>query len=105
MTEDELKGAVMDLARLLGLYVHHCRPAKTDKGWRTPIEGDAGFPDLVIAGTQGVLFRELKSERGRPTLPQQLWMDRLHTAQADVGLWRPADLRDGRVETALKRIR
>lgn len=105
MTEDELKGAVMHLAKLLGLYVHHCRPAKTDKGWRTPIEGDSGFPDLVICGKNGVLYRELKSARGKPSLPQQLWMDRLFAAGADVGLWRPADLRDGRVETALKRIR
>jgi hypothetical protein len=105
VTEDDLKGAVMDLCKLLGLLVHHDRPARTEHGWRTAIEGDEGFPDLVIAGRRGVLFRELKSAKGKPTLPQQLWLDRLFAAGADVGLWRPADLTTGRIESQLRGIR
>lgn len=104
-TEDDLKRAVMDLCKLLGLYVHHCRPARTAAGWRTPIEGDAGFPDLVISGPGGVLFRELKARRGVMSLPQQMWEVRLKMAKADFAVWRPADLASGRIERELKEIR
>lgn len=105
MTEAELLGGVMDLCKLLGFYVHHCRPAKTEKGWRTPIQGDAGFVDLVICGRNDVLFRELKSDTGKPSLEQADWITRLVEAGADVTIWRPRDMRAGLIEAELKRMR
>lgn len=95
----------MDLCKLLGLYVHHCRPAKTDKGWRTAIQGDAGFVDLVICGQADVLFRELKSATGKPSTAQAAWIGRLHTAGANVDIWRPGDLAIGRIERELRAVR
>lgn len=85
-TEAELLDAVIDLARLRGWLVHHCRPARTSNGWRTPIRGDAGAPDLVLARAGVVVLAELKSERGRQTEAQKRWQ------QASGGhLWRPSD--------------
>lgn len=105
MTEDDLEGAVMDLCKLLGLYVHHCRPAKTEKGWRTPIRGTPGFVDLMICGRRGALFRELKSEAGRVAPDQRKWLDRLFEAGTDAEVWRPRDLATGRIKRELEAIR
>lgn len=66
-TERDCQDAIVEGAQLLGYLVHHCRPARTDHGWATPIQGDAGFPDLVLAHRDAgvVVFLELK----RPAHP------------------------------------
>lgn len=106
MSEDDLLTAVLDLARLFGLHVAHFRPAKTDKGWRTAVQADGkGYPDLTIAGPGGVMFRELKSATGRSGAEQKVWAAKLESAGADFAVWRPADLRDGRIERELRALR
>ena len=61
MTEREFQRAVVELARLMGWRVHHTRPALTRAGeWRTPIQGDAGFPDLVLCRPPRLILAELK---------------------------------------------
>jgi hypothetical protein len=57
----------------------------------------AGFPDWVFAGPAGILFRELKTARGRLSLAQIMWRNVLREAGADVDVWRPDDLTSGRV--------
>lgn len=110
MSEDDLLNAVVDLAQLLGILTHHCRPART-KGpdgkdrWVTPIKGDKGFLDLVLAGTRGVLYRELKAEKGRLREEQNLWIARLRRAGADAAVWKPSDLASGRIQRELQEIR
>lgn len=87
MTEAQLQSAVMDLAKLSGYelcyHVHDSRRSQP------------GFPDLVLASTsrKRLLFRELKTNAGR-----------LSPAQADclVVLWRPIDLRSGRIANELR---
>jgi hypothetical protein len=92
----------MDLCRLLHVRVHHCRPARrADGSWSTPISGDSGFPDLVIAGAGGVLFRELKGAKGKLSASQQAWALTLGGAW---GLWRPADLHSGRVQAEIQGV-
>jgi len=49
MTEQQLLDAIVQAAKLHGWMVAHFRPALTAKGWRTPMQGDPGFPDLVLA--------------------------------------------------------
>lgn len=61
----------------------------------------AGFPDWVFAGPGGVLFRELKTARGRLSLAQVVWRRTLRKAGADVDVWRPEDLLSGRVAREL----
>lgn len=106
MSEDDLLAAVLDLASTLGIRTAHFRPAKTEQGWRTPVSGDGkGWPDLVLAGPAGVLFRELKSARGVPSEEQRLWLGALRAAGQDAGLWRPTDWRSGRILEELRAIR
>jgi hypothetical protein len=105
MGEQDLQGAVIDLCRLLHLRVAHFRPARTGRGWRTPVQADgAGFPDLVIVGPGGVAFRELKSDRGRLSADQKLWRDALYDAGADHWVWRPTDWTNGLVNEELRML-
>ena len=88
-SEADLQAFIVDYARLNGWLVHHTRPARTSKGWKTPIQGDAGYPDLTLARNGEVLFLELKSAKGRIRPEQQTWInamgDRVHVV-------RPQDL-------------
>lgn len=105
MSEDSLQRAVLDLCKLRHLLVHHCRPARMQSGnWATPIQGDVGFPDLVIVGRRGLLLRELKSEHGLVKPGQAVWANRLEVAGVDFAVWRPSDLASGRIVTELGAI-
>lgn len=95
MTEAQLQKAVMDLVRWLGLLAFHSTDSRRDSC--------AGWPDLVICGQGGVIYRELKAERGR-LRPEQLdWLSRLTQGGADAGIWRPSDLQPdgGRIKAEL----
>jgi hypothetical protein len=88
LTEDDLLTRVLDLARLRGWKVVHYRPAKTAKGWRTPLQGDKGCPDVILARNGVVILAELKSDTGKATPEQRQWLAQL----GDHGhLWRPRD--------------
>lgn len=103
MTEDDLLDFVMDAAAARGWLVHHCRPARSGQGWRTPIQGDTGFPDLVLVHPRrGVIFAELKSERGREREDQTIWGDALIEVRAEYYVWRPRD-RDAILERLVTR--
>lgn len=97
--EETLKSQVLHLAGLYGWLIHHDRPAKTEKGWRTAVEGDAGFPDLVLLHPVScrLIVAELKSDTGRLTLAQQAWVhawrqiERVDPVNILVAVWRPDD--------------
>ena len=75
LTEAELKTKVIDLAHARGWMVHHDRAArKSDGTWSTPIEGDPGFPDLVLVRDQTIIIAELKTTKGVLSDPQREWM-------------------------------
>ncbi|MDJ0322134.1 VRR-NUC domain-containing protein [Pseudarthrobacter sp. PS3-L1] len=59
----------------------------------------AGFPDLVLVSSRRgrVLFRELKSDVGRVSVDQGVWIAGLTAGGVDAGVWRPADARSGRI--------
>lgn len=115
MLERNLQRAVLDLCRMMHLRTAHFRSVRTTKPganqgmaavWTTPVAGDgAGFPDLVIVGPGGVLFRELKTERGQLGPEQTLWGEALTAGGADWGVWRPGDMRSGRIESELSELR
>lgn len=110
-SEAELQVAVIDLARLRGWLVHHTRPARLSQGgWRTPIQGHAGFPDLVMVRDGRVIFAELKRQSGRVAADQQVWLNELLTAAGaghlvrptvEVYLWRPSDWMSGEIGKTL----
>ena len=114
MTEAELQVSVIELAQRLGWLVHAERPARTKDGWRTPIQGDRGFPDLVLARYPALIFAEIKTERGRLTVEQGRWQQQLITRCAvwdgkkpkiwvmGSYLWRPRDWFSGEIERVLR---
>lgn len=99
--------AVIDACHVHGLLVAHFRPMQDARGvWRTPVAGDGkGFPDLVITGPGGVLWRELKSDRGRLSAEQKVWLAALDAAGANVAVWQPEHLTDGTIPGELASLR
>ncbi len=99
-----MQTGILEVARILGYRVHHARPAMTGKGWRTPLQGDKGFVDLVLAGRGRVLFRELKVAKNRLSEEQAGWIAALDEAGADVGVWTDEDWMKGVVEAELQAV-
>jgi hypothetical protein len=94
-SERDFQRAVIDLIRWLGLHYFHDNDSRRNR---------AGFPDLVVAGQGGFIFRELKTETGR-LRPEQLdWLSRLKQGGADAAIWRPSDMASGRIKEELTAI-
>ncbi|GIV07644.1 MAG: hypothetical protein KatS3mg017_0846 [Fimbriimonadales bacterium] len=91
--EREFQARVIQLARLCGWRVYHSRPAQYRSGrWATPLQGEAGLPDLILLRPPRLVFAELKSEKGRVSKEQQAWLDALRACNGvEVYLWRPSD--------------
>lgn len=105
LTEADFQEKVLALARLRGWLIHHDRRAPDPRQggkWRTVIEGDKGFPDLVLAREGTIIFAELKSEKGRMLPHQHAWINHLlgtrgmveveETPALIVEVWRPSDM-------------
>ena len=91
--EKDFTAQVIDLLTLYKWRVHHCRAARTGKGWRTPVQGHGGFCDIVaVKPGRRVLWRELKSYGNKPTPEQQEWGDALLAAGEDWAVWWPQDI-------------
>jgi hypothetical protein len=91
VTEDALLREVLAVAKTFGWLAHHTRPAWSAKGYRTPVQGDKGFCDLVLAHpTRGVIFVELKREQGVVTPEQTRWLETLRAAGQRAEVWRPS---------------
>lgn len=89
LSEAQFQQQILDLAVYLGLRVFHDYDSRRNT---------AGFPDLVIVGAGGVLFRELKTDTGRVDPEQRKWLADLDGAGADAGIWRPRDFARARRE-------
>ena len=88
--EDEFKDEVLEFAQDNGWLRAHFRPAKTAKGWRTPVQGDGkGFLDLVLV-RERVIWAELKVGRNTLSGDQRKWFKALQRANQEVYLWKPA---------------
>ena len=81
MTEAEFQAMIIEACRLHGVEVFH--PAIS-------LRSEPGYPDLTLVGATGVMFRELKTEKGRLSEHQRYWIAILSQAGADVGVWRPS---------------
>lgn len=67
-------------------------------GWRVFSLPDSrrvtcpGWPDLVLAHERwGVVFAELKTDKGKVSGEQRWWHERLRAAGCRVEVWRPGD--------------
>lgn len=94
MTERQLEDQVRALVKDLGLKGFHVWQQHAQRAER-------GFPDWVIAGPGGHIFRELKREAEKPAPRQQEWLALLAFGGADAGVWKPSDLYSGRIAREL----
>jgi hypothetical protein len=97
MTEDGLLEVVRRLCYRHDVWWYHPAAAPVAPRFR-------GFPDLVLVGPEGGLFRELKSETGRVTIEQWSVGALMRGAGWNWAIWRPADLASGRIETEIATI-
>lgn len=96
MSEHGFQQGVIKLARFHGFsLVYHTHDSRRSA---------PGFPDLVLVNpaTGRVLFRELKTNKGRVTVDQRAWLDGLTAAGQDAGVWRPNDYDNGAIIAQLK---
>lgn len=92
VTEEQLQTQIIDEAKLRGWRIQHARPARTDRGWRTPLQGHPGFPDLVLARRGRLLFWELKRYGAKPRPDQVVWLAELgQVPGVEVRVVTPAD--------------
>ena len=92
-TERECEDTIIAAAKILGWLCHAERPAQSGRGWRTPIRGDAGWPDLVLVRGWRILFVELKRKPNRVEPAQQTWLTTLTAAGAEARVvWVPEGL-------------
>ena len=90
MKEDAYTDELVRMAHAYGWLAMHSRPALTAKGYRTPILGNAGFVDLVLAKEGRLWLWELKTSTGRVRPEQQTWLDALPPEMTMV--LRPTDI-------------
>lgn len=82
MTEADLQNMVLDLCKHMNLLAYHVYDSRRSV---------PGFPDLVIVGATDVLYRELKTQKGRLRPEQDQWLEALHATGANASVWRPSD--------------
>jgi len=88
-SEADCQRTIVEAARLAQWLVHAERPALRQSGkWSTPVQGDPGFPDLVLVHERRrmLLFVELKRKPNRLTSGQTRWLMALQAA----GVWAQA---------------
>ena len=96
LSEDQFQQQVIDLAHFHQYDVTYHNPDSR--------RSQAGFPDLVlISSSRGrALFRELKTEDGRVRPKQQSVLLAMVAAGLDADVWRPQDLKSGRIVKDLR---
>lgn len=96
MNERHLQGAVIDMCRLYGIAWYHSYSSR---------HCVPGWPDLALCGTRRFILRELKSVVGILTPEQDEWGLMLQQAGISWAVWRPDDLKSGRIQRELLAIR
>ena len=81
MTEKQFQSLIVQFAKMRGWLVYHTYDSR---------RSEPGFPDLVLVRRKRVLFRELKTDKGRVTPAQKTWAASLEKAESDYKLWRPS---------------
>lgn len=82
MSEASFQGAILEYAALQGFLAYHTHDSR---------HSAKGYPDLTLVRGSRLLFAELKTDKGRVSLEQQVWLDALAGAGAEVHIWRPRD--------------
>jgi hypothetical protein len=94
LSETDFQRQIIDLAHLRGWLTHHGRTALNRRGqWSSPMQGDTGFPDLVLARRWRLVIAEIKSDKGETSLEQREWLWELGSAlgPGHAFLWIPRE--------------
>ncbi len=88
LSESELQQMIVDRASVLGWLVYHTYDSRRSA---------PGFPDLVLCRAGRVVIVEVKSEKGRLSKDQAIWLRELGIGDQpsrshEVYLWRPSDM-------------
>ena len=84
LSEKQFQSQIIDIAKRCGWIHYHVPDSR---------RCEPGFPDFVIIKDK-VLFRELKTEKGRLTPAQKMWGEKLTSAGANYAVWRPSNMKE-----------
>ena len=96
MSEAELMEAIRAMVGDLSLHAFHAADSRRSWG--------PGFPDLVIAGLGGCIYREVKTETGSLSADQRRWGYVLQASGQRYAIWRPRHLVDGTIGRELAAV-
>ncbi len=94
LSEAAWQQRITDLASVRRWAWLHLRPARTAKGWRTPVSGPlgAGWPDLILIRRDRLVAIECKATTGKPTDEQAAVLSLLaQVRHVETHLARPTD--------------
>jgi len=94
LTEKEFMGQIKLLAQYTNWIVYHTFDSR---------RSDKGFPDLVLLRPPELIVAELKTDRGKVTREQAVWIDSFSACGIESYVWRPAQF--GQVLARLRRRR
>ena len=81
MTEAEWQRQIVEYAELHGWLCYHTHDSRRSQ---------AGYPDLTLVRYGRLVFAELKTQHGRVSREQAVWLNALEGTGARCYLWRPA---------------
>lgn len=89
-SEAQFQAAVLELARGFNYLCYHTHDSRRSQ---------AGFPDLILVRSGRVLAIECKSDKGKLTPEQKVWLDALSKAGIRCMVWRPRTPKQELVDT------
>ena len=104
MSETTLVNCILRLAQTLDYRRAHFLPARTNKGPRTLMQGDIGWPDITLCGHGRLIIIEAKGPGGILTPAQIAWLYELHTAGEECHVWYPENWHSGLIGRVLQGI-
>lgn len=91
ITHEEFDHLFYKIAHAFGWRAAHFRPAKTGKGWRTPVAGDGqGFLDWLCVRERLIII-ELKTKKDKLRPDQEEWKAAWERINAEVYVFWPKD--------------
>jgi hypothetical protein len=94
MREKELQEAIVGCAGYLNWSVYHTYDSRRSA---------PGFPDLVLIRPPRMIVAELKTEKGRLSDWQRIWLDMFERVPVvEVYVWRPVDWHAGTIDEVLR---
>lgn len=95
MTEAELEDAIEALCGEYGVFRFHVPDSRKMR---------RGLPDDILIGLRGVLWRECKTSNNQLSTSQRVVAARLIRSGEDFRVWRPDDLRSGKIAADIRKV-